>query len=85
MILSLIVFCVDLLYYKCHKISFKRSGSYIDSPDWTKAKKQQKTHQQKHNKYFQYAVIVALNMNKWKKMKKITKIELFINKHNWKK
>ena len=33
--------CVDLLYYKCHKISFKRSGSYIDSPDWTKTNKQQ--------------------------------------------
>ena len=24
---------VDFLYYKCHKISFKRGGSYIDSPD----------------------------------------------------
>ena len=25
--------CVHLLYYKCHKINFKRGGSYIDSPD----------------------------------------------------
>ena len=25
---------VQLMYYKCLKISFKRSGSYIDSPDW---------------------------------------------------
>ena len=25
---------VQLMYYKCRKISFKRSGSYIDSPDW---------------------------------------------------
>ena len=24
---------VQLMYYKCRKISFKRSGSYIDSPD----------------------------------------------------
>ena len=24
---------VNLLYYKCHKINFKRDGSYIDSPD----------------------------------------------------
>ena len=24
---------VQLLYYKCHRISFKRSGSYNDSPD----------------------------------------------------
>ena len=27
---------VQLLYYKCHKINFKDSGSYIDSPDWIK-------------------------------------------------
>ena len=24
---------VQLLYYKCHKINFKRGGSYIDSAD----------------------------------------------------
>ena len=24
---------VQQLYYKCHKINFKRGGSYIDSPD----------------------------------------------------
>ena len=32
---------VQLLYYKCHKINPNRSGSYIDSPDWIKNKKQQ--------------------------------------------
>ena len=31
--------CVHLLYYKCHKINFKRSGSHMDSPD--QIKKQQ--------------------------------------------
>ena len=30
--------CARLLYYKCHKISFIRGGSYIDSPDWIKNK-----------------------------------------------
>ena len=25
---------VHLFYYKCHKINFKRSGSYIESPGW---------------------------------------------------
>ena len=29
---------VQLLYYKCHKINFKRDGSYIDSTDWIKKK-----------------------------------------------
>ena len=32
---------VQLLYYKYHKITFKRGGSHIDSPDWIKRKKQQ--------------------------------------------
>ena len=31
--------CVRSLYYKCHKINFKRGGSYVDSPDWIKNKK----------------------------------------------
>ena len=30
--------CVQLLYYKCHKISPNRGGSYIDSPNWIKNK-----------------------------------------------
>ena len=30
---------VSLLYYKCHKIDFKRGGPYIDSPDCIKKKK----------------------------------------------
>ena len=25
---------VKLLYYKCHKVSLNRGGSYIDSPKW---------------------------------------------------
>ena len=32
---------VHLLHYKCHKINPNRGGSYIDSPDWIKTKKQQ--------------------------------------------
>ena len=32
---------VHLLYYKCPKINPNRVGSYINSPDWEKAKKQQ--------------------------------------------
>ena len=30
---------VDLLYYKLHKASLSRGGSYIDSPEWLKNKK----------------------------------------------
>ena len=28
-------------HYKCHKINPNRGGSYTDSPDWIKTKKQQ--------------------------------------------
>ena len=32
---------VQLLYYKCHKINLNRGGSYINSRDWIKTRKQQ--------------------------------------------
>ena len=32
---------LHLLYYKCHKVNSNRGGSYIDSPDCIKTKKQQ--------------------------------------------
>ena len=31
--------CVNLFYYKFHKINFKQGGSNINSPDWIKNKK----------------------------------------------
>ena len=37
---------VQLLYYKCHKINFKRGGSSIESPDWNK--KQQTNNKSKN-------------------------------------
>ena len=49
---------VNLLYYKCLKINFKRSGSYIDSADWIK--KATINPKNKDDKYFQYAATVAL-------------------------
>ena len=30
---------VQLMYYKCHKVNFRCSGSYSDFPDWIKKKK----------------------------------------------
>ena len=32
---------VELLYYKCLKISLNRGGWYVDSPDWIKKTKKQ--------------------------------------------
>ena len=31
---------VQLMCYKCHKVTFRCGGSYIDSPGWIKQKKQ---------------------------------------------
>ena len=31
--------CANWLYFKCHKINLNRDGSYIDSADWIKIKR----------------------------------------------
>ena len=36
---GLVFDCVNLLYYKCGKISMSHNRLYIDSPDWIKNKK----------------------------------------------
>ena len=50
-----------MMYYKCHKIKFRRGVSYIDSPDWIKKEKALINPKIEDDKYFQYAVTVALN------------------------
>ena len=49
---------VNFLYYDFNKISINRGGSYIDSPKWLK---------NNDHKCFQYAVTLALNLDKIKK------------------
>ena len=50
---------VQLMHYKCHRVSFKRSGSFIESPDWIKIKKSTINSQNEDDKSFQYATIVG--------------------------
>ena len=78
--------CLHLLYCKCHKINFKPAVSYIGSPDCLKIKATAiNPIDNKDNKCFQYPVTVVLNHEEIKKdPQRITKIELFINKFNWK-
>ena len=52
---------VDLLYYHLQKISLKRGGSYIDSPEWLKNKKATINPKNNDDNCFQYALTVALN------------------------
>ena len=75
---------VQLLYCKCHKISFKRDGSYIDSPDWIKKIKATIKPINKDDRCFQYAATVALNFDEIKKgPQRVENIESFVNKYNW--
>ena len=52
---------LQLLYYKCQQKTVKRSGSYIDSPDWIRKKKETINPKNTNDKCFQYAATIALN------------------------
>ena len=58
---------VNFLYYDFNKISIKRGGSYIDSPKWLKDKKSTINPINNDYKCFQYAVNLALNLDKIRK------------------
>ena len=60
---------VQLLYYKCQKISPNCGGSYIDSRNSIKNEKNTtiNTINKKCNKFFQHAVAVTLNHEEIKK------------------
>ena len=61
---------VSFLYYDFKKTSINRGGSYIDSPKWLKDKKSIINPKNNDNKCFQYAVTLALNLDKIKKAHK---------------
>ena len=63
--------CVQLWYYKCHKINFKQGVKYIDSPDWIKYNKAKiNPINKKDNACLQLAVIVTLDHEQIKKIRK---------------
>ena len=76
---------VNFLYYDFNKISISRGGSYIDSPKWIKDKKSTINPKNSDYKCFQYAVTLALNLDKINKnSQRISKIKPFIEEYNWK-
>ena len=58
---------VNFLYCDFNKISLNRGGSYIDSPKWLKDKKSTINSKNNNDKCFQYAVTLALNIDRIKK------------------
>ena len=76
---------VNFLYYDFNKISINRGGSYIDSPKWLKDKKSTINQKNNDHKCFQYAVTLALNLDKINDHpERISKIKPFIEQYNWK-
>ena len=58
---------VNFLYYDFNKTSINRGGSYIDSPKCLKDKKSFINPKNNDNICFQYAVTLALNLDKIRK------------------
>ena len=76
---------VNFLYYDFKKTSINRGGSYIDSPKWLKDKKSAINTKNNDDKYFQYAVTLALNLdNIDDHPERVSEIKPFIEKYNWK-
>ena len=76
---------INFLYYDFNKISISRGGSYIDSPKWLKDKKSTINQKTNDHKCFQYAVTLALNLDKINDHPgRISKIKPFIEQYNWK-
>ena len=76
---------VNFLYYDFNKISINRGGSYIDSPKWLKDKISTINPKNNDHKCFQYAVILALNLDEINNHpERVFKIKPFIEQYNWK-
>ena len=70
--------CVQLLYYKCHKINLNCGILSIDSPGWIKNKNETINHLNKNdNKCFQYVATLALKHNKIQIFRKNNKFQTF--------
>ena len=75
---------VESLKHIFYKVDIKRSGSYIETPEWIKNKKTTINPHNKDDKCFQYAVTIALNYDKIGKNHQIvSKVKPFINQYNW--
>ena len=77
---------VQLMYYKCHKVNFKRIDSYIDFSHQIKKKKATLNPQNTDDKcFFQCAATVALHYKEIESHpERVSNIKLFINKYSWK-
>ena len=74
---------VNFLYYDFNKISINRGGSYVDSPKCLKDKKSTTNPKNNYHKCFQYAVTLALSLDKINNHpERISKIKPFIKQYS---
>ena len=74
---------INFLYYDFNKISINRGGSYIDSPKCLKNKKSTISPNNNDYKCFQYALTLALNLDKINKhSQRVSTIKPFIEQYN---
>lgn len=74
----------DGFYYKYHKASLRRGGSWIDSFEWIKSEKTTISPQDNDGNCFHFVVIVALNhesIGKHPERTAFIKISPFMNKY----
>ena len=71
----------EFLYHKCYKIDLNCGGSWIDTPDLIKNKKETiNLVNKKDDKCFQYTINAALNHEEVERHpERITKIKHFLN------
>ena len=60
-----------MIYCHLQKVSLKRGGSYIDSPDWLKNKKATVNPKNNDDNCFQYALTVVLDHQNTEKSEKL--------------
>ena len=75
----------ESLKYIFQKIDLKRSGSYIETPEWLKNKGATTNCQNDDDKCFQYAITIALNYDEiGNHHQRVNKVKPFIDQYNWK-
>ena len=78
---------IESLNYIFHKVDLKRSGSYIEPPEWMKNKKATiNPHNKDDDKCFQHAVTIALDYDKiGDHPERVNKFKQFFNQYAWSK
>ena len=75
----------ESLNYIFHKADLKSSGSDTETPEWLKNKGATINCQNDDDKFFQYAITIALSFDEIRNHhQRVNKVKTFIDQYNWK-